>query len=316
MQGHPRPRRGFTLIELLVVIAIIGVLVALLLPAVQAAREAARRAQCLNNLKQIGIAMHNYADSWGGLPPGGRYPDSGRPEQYHGWGTMILPYLEQANLFNSYNYDISFFEVPNQTAVNTQLGIYLCPSAGANRRVTGLYQAPVLGPSEPGWQFDPTLTAMAGDYFAPRGYSDPVWSPQQPQGEGALPWHTVASFAEFRDGTSNTLVVVERAGRPEHWAGGKRRDLPTGSFRWNWWGPWASYNYDWFYSYKQDGLQPYGPCTINCSNQRGVYSFHPSGANALFADGSVRHLKVGLSVPVFYALLTKGGGEVLSADSY
>src|SRR5262249_7510890 len=137
---------GFTLIELLVVISIIGVLIALLLPAVQAAREAARRSSCVNNLKQIGVAIHNYANAVGVYPPG--YVSAINPavtdacdqdnENAHGvdlgsgwaWGSMLLPQMEQQALFNSINFGLSVAYAANNTCSTTQVNTYLCPSDG------------------------------------------------------------------------------------------------------------------------------------------------------------------------------------------
>ena len=166
--GHPRPR-AFTLIELLVVIAIIAVLIGLLLPAVQAAREAARRAQCTNNLKQIGIAMHNYADTMGGFPPSAIGVSRPNLEQFGGWGLQILGYLEQPQVYAAYNMDWGFHMPVNQTAVRTVLSVYICPStprpAQAVKGVavfTGSNGAP-----------DMNLAAAPGDYFTARSYVDP-----------------------------------------------------------------------------------------------------------------------------------------------
>ena len=131
-------RRGFTLIELLVVIAIIGVLVALLLPAVQAAREAARRMACANNLKQLGLAAHNYHDTLGTFPPGAVGPvGPAFPHflqlKHHGLATFLLPYVEMQPLASQYRWDNSWFDPLNQPVVNRRLTIWQCPSARANR---------------------------------------------------------------------------------------------------------------------------------------------------------------------------------------
>jgi len=131
--------KGFTLIELLVVISIIGVLVALLLPAVQSAREAARRAQCVNNLQQIGIALHNYHDAISTFPPG--YIDYQNNPNYTpdldmgpgwGWAAMSLPYLEQQPLYNAINFSLGITNASNSTAVLTSLTVFQCPSDGYN----------------------------------------------------------------------------------------------------------------------------------------------------------------------------------------
>src|SRR4051812_16337754 len=121
-------RRGFTLIELLVVIAIIGVLIALLLPAVQAAREAARRMQCTNNLKQVGLALHNYHDVWGRFPMGSVQVDSPNGSYRRPFLSSLLPFLEQRNLFDSYNYDLSFQVDQNETTRTSIVAVFACPS--------------------------------------------------------------------------------------------------------------------------------------------------------------------------------------------
>src|SRR5262245_50089856 len=120
--------RGFTLIELLVVIAIIAVLIALLLPAVQSAREAARRSQCTNNLKQIGIALHTYADAMGGFPPTAMGVSRPNLEQFGGWCLQILGYMEQKPIYDSYNVNFGFHLAVNQTAVRNVISTYICPS--------------------------------------------------------------------------------------------------------------------------------------------------------------------------------------------
>jgi len=125
-------RRGFTLIELLVVIAIIAILIALLLPAVQQAREAARRSQCKNNLKQIGLALHNYHDVFSTFPPGWIGVENGLPspegESGFAWGTMILPYLDQAPLYNQFNYTLAMDLAPNRGVLDNYLDVFSCPS--------------------------------------------------------------------------------------------------------------------------------------------------------------------------------------------
>src|SRR5262249_52782895 len=136
-----RKRPGFTLVELLVVIAISGVLVGLLLPAVQKVREAANRMACTNNLKQIGLALHNFADTNAGrFPPAkvaGPAPQAGGPwPTNHGWGPFLLPFLERQNLYHQYRWDLSFTDQGNQSVVSFHLKDFQCPSAEPNRFMT------------------------------------------------------------------------------------------------------------------------------------------------------------------------------------
>jgi prepilin-type N-terminal cleavage/methylation domain-containing protein len=147
-------RPGFTLIELLVVIFIIAVLVGLLLPAAQSAREAARRIACANNLKQLGLACLSYDHYQGSLPPGAVGPLTPAFPQYaqlkhHGLGTYLLPYLEQQELANLYDWNVSWFDPQNQTAVNTQLNVWQCPSAPGNRLEDGSLPTVTPPPRDP-----------------------------------------------------------------------------------------------------------------------------------------------------------------------
>ena len=119
-------KRGFTLVELLVVIAIIGILTGLLIPAVQAAREAARRMQCANNLKQLGIGFQGYASLYGGFPP--RRWSKSAQGGYTGWGTFLLPYIELQSLYNKYNWAYDFYDPVNKNIVETKLPVFICPS--------------------------------------------------------------------------------------------------------------------------------------------------------------------------------------------
>lgn len=205
-----RHRRGFTLIELLVVIAIIGVLIALLLPAVQAAREAARRAQCTNNLKQLGLAAHNYLSQTGVFPMKDAYP-AGQNESWgwaYAWPLAILPHMEQQPLYNAFNYDIGLFgnaqgntiQQGNTTVGYTQVATYLCPSDGQRVRPGGAWAA----------------TSYVGNYGGPGTGISPgdreffsgaivtnAWTTGYPN---LGPFGTES----FRDGTSNTAMFSER----------------------------------------------------------------------------------------------------------
>jgi prepilin-type N-terminal cleavage/methylation domain-containing protein len=356
---HPHIRRvesGFTLIELLVVIAIIAVLIALLLPAVQAAREAARRASCINNLKQIGLAMHNFENSRQVLPPTWAIstallkppfqpidltalPTSNPnyeapcPVQVgevcnnqidvQTWTTIIFPFLEQGTLYNAYNIAQPFSAPVNTTMVGTQLSFMMCPSAPPNRTMvyTDALSQVFYGA---GW----SVALAAGDYAVDDGI-DSSWLDRNnvphPAGQdirGLLHGNVAPRFAVVTDGTSNTIMVSEDAGRPDLYLNG--RLVPAGTVIPGYQGGnpvtqlnegsgagWADYNSE-FYT---DG--DFSPNEhTNWSSNNEVYSFHSGGAIHVFADGSVHFIKKTTAASVFASLISPSGAEVISADGY
>ncbi|HEY7425585.1 MAG TPA: DUF1559 domain-containing protein [Gemmataceae bacterium] len=319
---HSKMRRGFTLIELLVVIAIIAVLIGLLLPAVQKVRETASRMACANNLKNLGLALYNYHGDHFTFPPGAVGPLGPTFPQYlqlkhHGLGTYLLSYLEQDTLWRQYRWDVSWFEPPNQPAVNAQLKIWQCPSAQANRIMDGSLptRAPPLGNLFNGF-------AACGDYagmrnvdaeLASRSLIDPPGGPLDLLGqyEGVFTINGTRRLTDILDGASCTIAMAECAGRPQLWQG--RQPVPN---VWLTGGPWASRNLLGCRGSTSDGTAFYGSCAVNCTNDREVYSFHPTGANVVFADGSVHFLQAGLSIRVFARLVTRAGGEVVSGGDF
>ena len=313
-------RRGFTLIELLVVIAIIGALVGLLLPAVQAAREAARRTHCGNNLKQLGLAAHNYHDTHGTFPPGAAGPVGPAFPQFlelkhHGLATFLLPYVEMQPLASQYRWDNSWFDPLNQPVVNRQLTIWQCPSARANRLQDGALPTVAPPPEVPF-----AGTAACGDYagmgsidsgLERSGLIDPSAGPRDPRGflEGVFPINAARRLADVTDGSSQTIMIAECAGRPKLWRRG--REIPNDQLSG---GPWASRSLLWCRGASPDGTAFFGPCAVNCTNNREVYSFHSGGANAVFADGSVHFLKETIGIRTFARLVTYAGSEVVSSQ--
>jgi prepilin-type N-terminal cleavage/methylation domain-containing protein/prepilin-type processing-associated H-X9-DG protein len=302
-------RQAFTLVELLVVLAIIGVLIGLLLPAVQKVRAAAARIQCGNNLRQLGLALQQFAGDRGWLPPGaveGSLPQAGvREDVLHGCWPFLLPYLEQPALARAYRWDVDFCDPANQPAAATQLRVLQCPAAERDRVVVrepgGFMRGGQGGCTDyaPVWGVNPALAAWglidpAGDY------------------DGAMPVATLTRLTDITDGTSNTLLVAEDAGRPKLWLAG--REVPGASA---FGGAWASNgNKVVIAGASADGATWPGACAINCTNNQQPYSFHPGGAHFLFADGSVHFLNAGLSLRVLAALGTRAGGEVVSGPDY
>jgi prepilin-type N-terminal cleavage/methylation domain-containing protein len=306
--GKSRIRPGFTLIELLVVIAIIAILIALLVPAVQKVRAAAARTQCVNNLKQIGLALHSYESANKAFPPGrtGTVDVSARQ---HSWAAFILPYIDQGNVFKLYNVNKDWNDQSNYNAIQVQLTIFNCPTTTGGQR------------------FDDTIGAApaCGDYSAISaikwfvaincfGYkSSDVNSTNfntKPFTIGALREDAVTKIVQIVDGTSNTILIAEDAGRPGAFkSGGAKADatnplILAGMKEGGWADPGANFSID---GSNQDGTVP-GECAMNCSNNSEMYGFHTGGACAVFCDGSVHFLSSDINLCVLAALATRGGG--------
>jgi prepilin-type N-terminal cleavage/methylation domain-containing protein len=303
-----RTRRGYTLIELLLVTAIIAVLIGLLLPAVQRVREAAARASCQNNLKNIGLALLHCEATCRRFPPAGTglpQPDSRYPN--HGPWPSLLPYLEQDALARIYDLRVSWFDPPNEVARTTHVRILQCPSApDADRLGAGAVNPdvnPAVG-SLTGYAPVSGITAALNESGLVNRVGDlrgvMVVEPDIRNPTGSV------GVMGIQDGTSNTILVAECAGRPTYWLMG--RDYPDYTPG----GPWASgantinvAGVD-----RTTGQKP-GACGINCSNYKEIYSFHSAGANVVLADGGVRFLRADINIGVLAALVTRSGGEAI-----
>jgi prepilin-type N-terminal cleavage/methylation domain-containing protein len=293
-------RKGFTLVELLVVIAIIGVLIALLLPAVQAAREAARRSQCTNNLKQQGIALHLHHDAHETLPPGwvdweGVWADPLHETQAN---VAILPFMEENNVAQLYDDSVPWDHPNNQDLARVMPEVYVCPSAYRDEQ------------TEPGG-FETT------DYSYIRSASN--WSVHQGALHAMFEINHLREFEEVTDGLSNTIMQYESAGRTASWVHGVRTPEP------DWWNgvyrAWtAQFNASWFYpavfTPSAEGGPPdvvyfVGSEIINVSNWGAPYSFHAGGIQVSLGDGSVRFMPENIDIEVLNGLTSINGDEAL-----
>lgn len=352
-----RPRRGFTLIEILVVISIIAILIAILLPAIQAAREAARRVDCVNNLKQIGIALHGYHQAIGSFPlaTAVAYSSVGVRTDWGTWSgqAMMLPYLEQAPLYDTINFSWSCWygtgQQINSTAFNIPIRTFLCPSDGlaASGSInSGLVKLGFFGESN------------LNNYLGSLGTTT---DPNSSTSTGVFAHSTSYGIQSIVDGTSNTIAfsesLVSGTGQGEKWRDGvaTAASSPLGAgllnansnmpavladlrtcnqgftsamgavndkgYRWGAGSPGTAY----FNTIvpPNSTLYPWSACRFNCGScglEYGQYenasSLHPGGVNVLMADGSVRFVKDAIGISLWWSLGTKAGGEVVSSDAY
>jgi prepilin-type N-terminal cleavage/methylation domain-containing protein/prepilin-type processing-associated H-X9-DG protein len=312
----PMRRSAFTLIELLVVIVIIAILMALLVPAVQKVRESAARTQCQNNLKQLGVAAHNYVTQYRHFPA-----YSVTAPYKHGWIAFVLPYIEQESVRNLYDSaSASWYDDVNKPARLTQVKTFLCPSADFGRVGSTTFSGAPAGPYDgAAWDY----TGIWGLSSSLRTYlnsqtGNPNLYPTSASGFGIIT-SDATRMKQITDGTSSTILVTECAGRPQYWVSGKPNagtppsgsagaGLVTG-------GLWAEHQTGFSIDGSSyDGLTLVGPCALNCTNDYEIYAMHAGGANACFGDGSVRFLNQTLSIQTLAALATRGGGEVITED--
>ena len=325
-------RRAFTLIELLVVISIIAVLIALLLPAVQMAREAGRAAQCKNNLKQIGLAMQSYHTTRKVMPMSATVGNGHGLN--HACFTMLLPDLEQSAIYNAYNFYWENFAPANSTAVSSSVATFICPSmpepqpkAGSSITFSVPYTATAINgtyPSTTTWNFAPGHYAANWGGVHPTPYGDPrAYAATGPSnytttagiyrgvmmsvtvnypltGPTAAGLSRCYALETLKDGTTNTIAF------------GEKRDgfgWAVGGFGGSEFDVWLTPTYT---EPTPSGNTPPPPSFGH------VYSgsYHPGGAHFAFCDGSVRWLKSSTNQVIWYALTTRDGKEVISSDSF
>jgi prepilin-type N-terminal cleavage/methylation domain-containing protein/prepilin-type processing-associated H-X9-DG protein len=315
-------RPGFTLIELLVVIAIIAVLVGLLLPAVQKVREAANRASCDNNLKQLGLAIHNFHDAHGYLPYSHRPPTNGTALPRQGWMIGVLPYIEQTNLYNGFDQTQGWQAAANIPVTSVPIKTVICPSSPTPERLDA----------------DPSVTPWApiaaiSDYAALNGVDARLVTAGlvDVAGNGFLPKNIKSNFRDVLDGLSNTIAITESAGRPAVWRLGQQVGAPPTPYTNG--GAWSRPATDiTLNGLTTDGVSSPGPCPMNCANGEeepvypdpyfgvngngDIYSFHTGGANFLFGDGSVHFIAQSIDIRILARLVTRNGGEINSGSDY
>jgi len=324
-----------TLIELLVVLGIIGLLLALTLPAVQSAREAAQRVQCANNLKQIALAMHNYQDAMNCFPP--EDIGQGHPNRWAGtwwnWEAFILPHVEQVPLYNSINFQCGNADSSNTSVFRSLVDGYLCPSDDSNHLFVDLWWCN----SE---DFGRMTTGAPTNYVTSWGDMKTGGMFDSSSGEpGTIPsWGCNAKFRGMfgncsfgaatstrhnLDGTSQTFLVGENSPNMNGalaWANGNATFAST-VIPLNWPtnlkdGQSDSHGDDCSASMSVLNSPANMHCFRNQTYNYGFKSMHPGGANFALVDGSVKHVKQTIDLRVYNALATRAGGEVFSADSY
>ncbi len=324
-------RKAFTLVELLVVIAIIGVLVALLLPAVQSAREAARRAQCINGMKNLALAVHNYHDSHKAVPVSAR-PVGLTTAPRIAAITHLMNYMEEGNARQAFNLKLNWGDPANRHAVNHVIPVLNCPSTPeAPNRLDGL----------------PEVSPWVAEVSVPTDYSPTVWVDKRllsanlvdrtnnadgtfEDEPGIMEYNnTKAAFRHVTDGLSNTILFAESAGRPYLYRRGQKVSDDLVAARVNG-GGWCRPASDILVlGLSADGKSETGPCAVNCANGIDIvetgyphpylstfgtsapYAFHPGVANHSFGDGSVHTLSDDIGIREYARLVTRAGGELI-----
>jgi prepilin-type N-terminal cleavage/methylation domain-containing protein len=284
-------RRGFTLVELLVVVAIVGILLMLLLPAVQAARESARRCQCANNLRQIGLAVLQYEMIYKKLPP----PRHNHPE--YSIHVLLLPYLELNQIHKRFHYNLDFDDPLNRPVSESDIPMFVCPTTPGRRHYAadyascGLIQKPVVQTLLDAGRIKPRLEYKSMLYI----FYDT----------------DVVRLRDIKDGLSQSLLFFEDAGRPTRY---QHRQIVGGKTEGAGWA-----DPDNYYVVQNQILQDYGCYDgmpfINCTNCNDNYSFHPNGCNFGYGDSTVRFHTLDIDPDVYISLFTRAAKDCVSGDA-